>query len=549
MAVQMSGFGGLLEAVPDALVGVDESGVIRFVNHQAEVLFGYVGSALVGEPVELLVPEALRRGHEKQREDHAGDRQVRHMGSGLELSGRRQDGTQFPADIALAHLETTDGRLVVAAVRDITHYRVAEAERRRLDRLAAVVESSGEAIIGSNVDDVITSWNPAAEKLYGYSRQEIVGRSSSALIPAHRADELRAGLVEVGAGRALKNLDTTRLRKDGTEVHVSLTVAPILDADGAVLGVSTVAHDPTELEQALRAAQRLAAIVEHSTDAIISTTLDDVIRTWNPAAEKMYGWAAEEILGKPSRLIRPAGRAAEVTHILDTAKAGGHVENFETTRARKDGSQFPASLTVSPIRDTDRGPVTGVSVIARDLTEQRKAAQLSRSMIEANLDSMVSISPAGKIIDANEATVRLTGVPRDRLIGTSFHRYFTEPGRAEAIYQLVFTQGAVEDYPLTLCHRNGHPVLTEVVYNASAYRDSNGNVLGVFAAARDVTKQMQAQRERAEEHANAMDRLAELERLQRLTVGRELRMLELKAENESLRKHGHRDEEEPRGRG
>ena len=154
------------------------------------------------------------------------------------------------------------------------------------------------------------------------------------------------------------------------------------------------------------------------------------------------------------------------------------------------------------------------------------------------MDSMVSISPEGKITDANEATVRFTGVPRARLIGTSFSDCFTDPGRAEQVYQSVFEAGSVSDYPLTLRHHDELATNTEVLYNASVYRDASDRVLGVFAAARDVTKQVQAQREARRQQAMELERLAELERFQRLTVGRELKMIELKKQIEYLRKSG-----------
>ena len=140
------------------------------------------------------------------------------------------------------------------------------------------------------------------------------------------------------------------------------------------------------------------------------------------------------------------------------------------------------------------------------------------------------------ITDANEATVKATGIPRQELIGTAFSQCFTDPAKANAIYQLVFEKGMAVDYPLTMCHRDG--TLTEVLYNASVYRDAGGKVLGVFAAARDVTKQNRAETELVEQRLNELDRMAELERFQRLTVGRELKMIELKKENEYLRRFG-----------
>ncbi len=162
------------------------------------------------------------------------------------------------------------------------------------------------------------------------------------------------------------------------------------------------------------------------------------------------------------------------------------------------------------------------------------ASQYARSLIEASLDPLVTISADGKITDVNEATVKVTGIPRAQLIGTDFSNYFTEPDKARAGYQQVFARGFVTDYPLTIRHREGR--LTDVLYNASVYKDTAGQVIGVFAAARDVTARKRAEAELAEQRRRELDRLAELEKFQRLTVGRELKMVELKKEIEELRR-------------
>jgi len=179
--------------------------------------------------------------------------------------------------------------------------------------------------------------------------------------------------------------------------------------------------------------------------------------------------------------------------------------------------------------------------MSSDISERKQAeeqarttSQYARSLIEASLDPLVTISPEGKITDVNEATTKVTGVPREELIGTDFSDYFTVPDRAREGYQQVFAKGSVTDYPLTIRHRNQH--LTEVLYNASVYKDAQGNVLGVFAAARDVAAQKRAEAEIAEQRSKELERLAELERFQKLTVGRELKMIELKKEIEELNK-------------
>jgi len=164
----------------------------------------------------------------------------------------------------------------------------------------------------------------------------------------------------------------------------------------------------------------------------------------------------------------------------------------------------------------------------------KQASQYARSLIEASLDPLVTISPEGKITDVNEGSIKVTGVPREKLVGTDFSDYFTEPEKAREGYQQVFAMGFVTDYPLTIRHKDGR--LTDVLYKASVYKDARGNVLGVFAAARDVTAQKQAEAEVAEQRTKELERIAELERFQRLTVGRELRMIELKKEIEDLKR-------------
>jgi PAS domain S-box-containing protein len=176
--------------------------------------------------------------------------------------------------------------------------------------------------------------------------------------------------------------------------------------------------------------------------------------------------------------------------------------------------------------------VVGASVICRDVTELKLAAHYTRSLIEAALDPLVTISPDGKVTDVNEATVKVAGVPRKKLIGTDFSHYFTDPDKAHRGFQRAFAQGSVTDYPLTLRHRDG--TLTDVLCNASVYCDASGNVLGILADARDMTKQMQARRQIAKQQAEELERLAEL---QALAVGRELEMIEqLRKQIESLRR-------------
>ncbi len=211
----------------------------------------------------------------------------------------------------------------------------------------------------------------------------------------------------------------------------------------------------------------------------------------------------------------------------------GLVRDYPLTIRHSSGRLTDVLYNAAVYRDA-AGNVLGVFAAARDVTSQKQASQYARSLIEASLDPLVTISPEGKILDVNDGSVKVTGVPREKLIGTDFSNYFAEPDKAREGYQQVFAKGFVTDYPLTIRHASGR--VTHVLYNATVYKDAGGNVLGVFAAARDVTKQKEAEAEVADQRKRELARLAELERFQRLTVGRELKMIELKGEIEELRK-------------
>ncbi len=355
--------------------------------------------------------------------------------------------------------------------------------------LAAIVQSSEDAVIGKDLKGAITSWNPAAEKMFGYSEKEALGRPISILGPPDRIDEFKEIIEKVKQGIKVERYDTLRRRKDGTLVDVSVTVSPVMDEGGKLIGLSVIDRDITFQKQADRYARSLAAIVQSSEDAVISEALDGTITSWNPAAKKMFGYSEKEALGKPMSIIGTPDRIDEFKEIIEKVKRGVTVERYETQRKRKDGSLVDVSVTVSPVRD-EEGKLIGLSAIDRDITAQKQASQYARSLIEASLDPLVTISPDGKVTDVNEATVKVTGVPREKLIGTDFSSYFTEPDKAAYGYQLVFSEGTVTDYPLTIRHKDGK--LTDVLYNASVYKDMAGNVLGVFAAARDITSQKQA---------------------------------------------------------
>jgi PAS domain S-box-containing protein len=408
----------------------------------------------------------------------------------------------------------------------------------------SLIEASLDPLVTINPDGTITDVNEATIKVTGVPREKLVGADFSNYFT--EPDKAREGYRQVFAKGFVTDYPLTIRHKDGRLIDVLYNASVYKDAGGNVLGVFAAARDVTESKRVMgdftETKNFLDNILESSTKySIIGKDLNHTVLSWNEGGRRNYGYTAEEIIGRNSEILHTPEdiKSGAVAKLLTAARENGLAEG-EFERVRKDGSRFVASVVVTRRSDTAGNPI-GYLLMSNDISDKKQAeeqlrfaSQYARSLIEASLDPLVTISPEGKITDVNEATTKVTGVPRDELIGTDFSNYFTEPEKAREGYQQVFAKGAVTDYPLTIRHKNLQ--LTEVLYNASVYKDARGEVLGVFAAARDVTVQKRAETEIAEQRSKELERLAELERFQKLTVGRELKMIELKQEIEELKK-------------
>jgi PAS domain S-box-containing protein len=240
--------------------------------------------------------------------------------------------------------------------------------------LAAIVESSDDAIISKTLDGFITSWNSGAQRIFGYTAEEAIGQHISLLIPADRIGEETEILARIGRGERIDHIDTVRRAKDGRLIEISLTVSPVRDLSGNVVGASKVARDiraRREVERGRQAERLLAAVVESSDDAIISKTLKGIITSWNGGAERLFGYTADEMIGQPVMKLIPSDRQDEEGVILARLARGERIEHYETVRKAKNGRLIDISLTISPILD-ERGKVVGASKIARDVSQQKE---------------------------------------------------------------------------------------------------------------------------------------------------------------------------------
>ena len=370
------GLSAIVSSSDDAIIGKDLNGIIISWNDAAERIFGYTAPEAIGQAVGLIVPPELQ-----QEEDdvlsrvRAGER-VRHY----ETIRLAKDGRRIDISLTVSPIKDADGAVIGASkvARDVTLTKQLERDARHF---AAIIASSDDAIVSKTLDGTVVTWNPAAERLFGYTAAEIVGRSIRIIVPPDRQPEEDRVLSAVRRGEIIDHFETLRQRKDGTLVPISLTVSPIRDLSGTIVGASKVARDLSRTHRVQRDASRLAAIVDSSDDAIVAKDLDSTITSWNASAARMFGYSAEEILGQSVRLLIPDDRQHEEDEVLARIRRGQRLDHYETVRRKKDGTLFPVSLTVSPVFN-DEGVVVGASKIARDITDRVRADEERRRALD-----------------------------------------------------------------------------------------------------------------------------------------------------------------------
>ncbi len=378
-------FKRLLEAAPDAMVIANAHGAIELVNAQTERMFGYDRSELLGRPIEVLLPASLAHRHAQHRAAYVHAPRPRMMGEGLVLEGRRKGGEVFPVEIALSPLETERGMLVMAAVRDITERRRSEAAERLL---LAIMRSSNDAIISCDTNGLVTSWNPGAETIFGYSASEITGKPIALLFPPERAEEeARIDRRVMTGGGHVAHYETERRRKDGSVVAVSITVAPIRNEKGEITGVSKFAHDITDrkrVEIEIRELNRtLEQRVEQRTHELLNSekryhdALDSLMEgvqiigfDWryiyiNDAALEQSTYGREVMLGHNIMELYPRVEHTPLFHDLRICMEQRTPRSLETDFHFPNGKVATFQLSIQPVRE-------GLLILSTDITQRKQ---------------------------------------------------------------------------------------------------------------------------------------------------------------------------------
>ncbi len=372
----------IVDSSNDAIISKDLQGRILTWNPSAGRLFGFTAAEAIGKPITIIFPpdryneepEILQRIIRGERVEH------------YETVRRHKSGQLIEISLTVSPIRNSAGQIVGASkiVRDIRE------KKREAERFRITLASIGDAVISTDVHGHITFMNSVAEQLTGYAQVDAIGRllddifrivNEATRVPVESPVKkvLRTGVV-VGLAN-----HTVLIARNGAEIPIDDSAAPIRMPSGELIGVVLVFRDVTDRRHAELAAMRLAAIVEGSEDAIIGKNLDGKVTTWNPGAERVFGYSAEEMIGTPIARLIPPDRAGEEERIIERLQRGDRVEHFETMRVRKDGRLIHISLSTSPIRDAE-DHIVGASKIARDITSQ-KEAEIALRAAQAKLES------------------------------------------------------------------------------------------------------------------------------------------------------------------
>jgi PAS domain S-box-containing protein/diguanylate cyclase (GGDEF)-like protein len=356
----------------DGLLVVDRTGHVTAMNPAAAQILGAQGAGIVGpeapEGIEAIVG---RDGSELP----PADRPVAQtLASGQSLTGvvigvRDVIGEVRWMEVGTYPMFALNGRVdgVVVSIHDINE-RVAAEDATRVHE--TLLNALGQAIIVTDPDDVVVSWNPAAEHMYGWTAAEAIGQRATKLVPAESADQAASVKKALLSGQSWTG-DILVRRRDGRLMCTFLTCTPAFDDRNALTAVIGASTDVSERHSANQTRQALASIVTSTADAVFSKSLDGTILTWNRGAAELYGYAEDEVLGQNVSILSPHDTSGEVAAILAAIADGDTVRSLETVRRRRDGSTVYVSLTVSPVYD-EAGTVIGASVIGRDLTDRRR---------------------------------------------------------------------------------------------------------------------------------------------------------------------------------
>jgi two-component system, cell cycle sensor histidine kinase and response regulator CckA len=505
----------VLESALDCFICTDSQGRITDFNSAAERTFRITRVEAIGQDLaETIFPLTRRENHRRElfaKPDMAG---IDVLGSRLETVAIRANGAEFPAEVTVSCFAIKGQANFNVTIRDVTARKRAE---ETLVRLAAIVESSQDAIVGFDFEGCITTWNRGAERMSGYSESEAIGKSMLFLMPDSRAFDYTRCVAELKARRSLENFETVWIAKDGKRVDVSLTTSSILNAYGEMVGGSIIAHDITvrkHAEEALRKSNETS--IYGSPIPVIALDRLGNVTMWNGAAQKVFGWTEREVRGTPYPMI-PAEDLEATVQLHSRVFAGETVTNIEVRRKTREGSALDMSLSLTPLWD-EHGKVRGMLGFLNDITESkrtelalRRAEEKYRSIFENAVEGIYQAAPDGRYISANAALTRMMGMnsPEELLASgaTAHSADFVDAERRIEFQRLMSQEGRVRGFQYELQRNDGTSLW--VSENAHVVRDDRGKLVHYEGTVEDITRQRELEDQiRQMQKIEAIGRLA-----------------------------------------
>ena len=369
----------IIDSAMDAIITVDEQQRITMFNPAAEKMFRCPASDAIGTPLDRFLPSRFRASHAEHMRDFGQNSVTRRtMGGFSPLSALRTNGEEFPIEASISQVEINGKKLFTAIVRDVSE----TAKAREVSgRLAAIIESTDDAIISKTLQGVITSWNPAAERLFGYSSEEAVGKPMLLIIPPELAHEERDILTRIARGERVEHFETRRVRKDGKQIDAAVTISPLRDSSGRVIGASTIARDITEGKRIQDEIRQHAALL--SLAPAVVRDMDDRMVLWTRGAEQLYGYSQKEALGQISHDLLKTVFPQPLAEIQKSLHANGVWEGELEHRAR-DGKRVIVASQWVLHRDA-KGQTFRILEANADITalKQAEALQLRSQKLES----------------------------------------------------------------------------------------------------------------------------------------------------------------------